>query len=103
MRSAILPLFRTFMKRGNGAGDAAALEAARDGTIALFGLVDRHLAQHAYMAGDAFSMGDIPLGVWAYRYTLLVPDGPDFPSLARWRRLLEERPAYREHVMLPPE
>ena len=36
------------------------------------------------MAGDAFSYGDIPVGVMIRRYMELVPERPKMANLERW-------------------
>jgi len=67
----------------------------------LLGIVDRHLADNAYMAGEQFSMGDIPLGSLAYRYFNMEIARPSLPYLEAWYERLTERPAYQQNVMLP--
>lgn len=67
----------------------------------LAGLLDRHLAQSDYMAGDTLSIGDISLGCVMYRYFNLEIERPDVPHLEAWYARLCERPAYRKHVMIP--
>jgi glutathione S-transferase len=65
-------------------------------------ILDRHLERHAYVAGDAFTMGDIPVGATAHRW--LEMHGIERPALAAvhaWRARLEERPGFRAHVQLP--
>jgi glutathione S-transferase len=43
-------------------------------------------------------MGDIPVGVMAYRFRQLCPERPSMPHLERWYAAIEKRPAFREHV-----
>ena len=62
-------------------------------------LLDAHLADRAYVAGDAFTMGDIPLGCVTYRYFNVEAERPSLPNLESWYARLGERPAYRKHVM----
>ena len=47
-------------------------------------------------------MGDIPLGTTVHRW-LELPEltRPPLPALEKWHARLAERPAFREHVMLP--
>jgi glutathione S-transferase len=66
-----------------------------------FGIVDRELEHKAYMAGSSFSMGDIPLGVTAFRWYNLPVQRPAHPNLERWFQRVCERPAFREHCMAP--
>jgi glutathione S-transferase len=50
------------------------------------------------VAGGSFSIGDIPVGIMAYRYWQLVPQRPDLPNLKRWYDQIDKRPAFQEHV-----
>ena len=65
-------------------------------------MLDAQLARTAYAAGDAFSMGDIPVGVMAYRFRQLCPDRPNMPHLERWYASLQQRKAFKEHVEAIP-
>ena len=64
-------------------------------------ILDRHLAGRDYVTGDAFSMGDIPLGTYAWRWFSIDIERPSLPGLEAWYHRLGEREAYRTHVMLP--
>jgi glutathione S-transferase len=81
--------------------DAAAIEAARQRTQEAWGLLDHHLAQRRHVGGDDFTMGDIPLGAFCYRWYALPIERPRLPGLRAWYERLCERPAFQERVMLP--
>ncbi len=81
--------------------DGPAIARALARTAELFGLLDRVLAATPYLAGDSFSLADIPAGTCLYRYHELDIERPRLPNLAAWYERLQERPAYRRHVMLP--
>ena len=49
--------------------DLAAIETSKAKTTAAIKMLDAQLGRTAYVAGDAFSMGDIPVGVFSYRFT----------------------------------
>ena len=49
-----------------------------------------------------FSMGDIPVGVMAYRFRQLCPDRPKLPHLERWYASLQQRKAFKDHVEAIP-
>jgi glutathione S-transferase len=66
-----------------------------------YGLLDRHLAHQPYLAGDRFTIADIPAGTTLYRYLGLDLDRPSLPNVDAWYRRLMEQSAYREHVMVP--
>ncbi|HEX7231512.1 MAG TPA: glutathione S-transferase, partial [Candidatus Binatia bacterium] len=47
------------------------------------------------------SLGDIPLGVWAYRWFNLPIERPDQPNVRRWYEQLRQRKAYQSYIMIP--
>ena len=66
-----------------------------------FELLDRMLAKRSFLLGDDLSLADIPIGTSLYRYFELDIAHPDVPNVRGWYQRLQERPAYREHVMIP--
>lgn len=64
-------------------------------------ILNTHLAVNPYVAGDAFTMADIPLGAAAYRYFNLAIERPELPNLGAWYARLCERPAFQQHAMIP--
>lgn len=67
----------------------------------LFRILDRHLEGQPFVAGDTLTIGDIAAGAQLYRYFELEIDRPDLPNVEAWYARLKDRPAYREHVMVP--
>ena len=78
--------------------DHAAIAAAKAKSIAAAKILDAALARNTYLAGNSFCMGDIPMGVFMYRFRALMPDRPPMPNLERWYEAIEKRPAFQEHV-----
>lgn len=70
-------------------------------TTILFRLLDRHLAGRDFVAGKTLTFGDIPAGAQLYRYFTLEIDRPELPHVEAWYARLQEREAYRTHVMVP--
>lgn len=68
---------------------------------AAVGALDAWLRERPFVAGDAFTMADIPAGVLVYRYFELDVARPAAPAVEGWRARLAERAPYREHVMRP--
>lgn len=81
--------------------DSTAIEEARVRTEAFWRILDTHLAGRAFVTGDTFTMGDIPIGAFAYRWLALPIERPALPGLQAWYERLAARPAYRKNVMLP--
>lgn len=63
--------------------------------------LDKHLAKHAFVGGSEFSMGDIPVGTFTYRYMEMEIERPSLPNVERWYQTLTKRSAYNKHVMIP--
>lgn len=64
-------------------------------------VLDAQLAKTPYVAGDHFSAGDIPAGVFAWRRYELPIQRNALPNLDAWYARLKERPAYKKIVMTP--
>ncbi len=90
-RDAFLQLIRTPAAQRDDALIAQSVAA----TMPLLQQIDRHLADNRYMAGENFSMGDIPLGCEMHRWfgLPLAHDLAATPHLHRWFDALRERPA----------
>ena len=73
--------------------DARLVEQSIAATEPLFEVLDRHLADRAYMAGAQFTMADIPLGCEAHRWFNLPRARPTWPNVERWYAALRRRPA----------
>lgn len=81
--------------------DLAAIETARQSCAEAWEIVDSRLAQSDYLAGNRFSMGDIPLGAAVYRWFTLEIERPSFPHLEEWYQRLCLREGFNQYVMLP--
>ena len=79
------------------------VDAAVANLKTIWGRLDHHLRDRRFVAGDALTMGDIPVGAMCYRYHALGVDRAPLANLQAWYERLQSRPAFREHVMLPLE
>jgi glutathione S-transferase len=66
-----------------------------------FRVLDRALKGKKYVAGDSFTMGDIPAGAALYRYKAMELNHPPMPDLDAYYKRLQERPVYRADIMIP--
>jgi glutathione S-transferase len=85
-------------KRNWPAIRAALARCARD-----FEKLDRLLEGRPFLLGDALTLADIAAGTSLYRYFELEIERPALLQVERWYRSLQQRAAYREHVMIPFE
>ncbi|MDF1721694.1 MAG: glutathione S-transferase family protein [Minwuia sp.] len=78
-----------------------AINAATGRVNDQMGILDAQLQSSEWVAGKAMSMGDLAVGALVYRWSELPIDRPDLPAVAAYYARLSERPAYRQHVMIP--
>jgi len=97
--TAIRPVFLGLqVKMAPFKDDAAGIEAGIKDWGRQMGLLDAHLAQSgSYVAGSAFSVADICVGLIANRWFGIAFDKPQFKAIAAYYDRLAERPAYRAH------
>ncbi len=105
-QTALQPAFLTgvfwgYYRTPEARRDTAAIERAIAATHAGLAQLDRVLADRPYLGGDALGLADIPAGTTLYRYFELDIPHPPMTHLQAWYERLQERPAYREHVMVP--
>jgi glutathione S-transferase len=97
----ITPLFWQLIRTAPDKQDAARIESARQGCIRSFTLLDAHLARRDFVAGKELSMGDIPVGVAAYRWMNFKIQRPPLKNLEAWYQRLTQREPYKKHIMNP--
>ncbi len=94
------PVFWRVVRTPEARHDKPAIRAAVDRLERELATADAVLATRPYLAGDALSLADIPLGHVLYRYFDIDIARRDLPDLAAYYRRLTERAAYRETVMV---
>jgi glutathione S-transferase len=94
---AITPVFWGLIRTPPEKRDQTAIDAGKAKTTAAAQIMDEQLGKTRFMAGDAFSYGDIPVGVMIRRYMELVPERPKMANLERWFGEISARPAFKEH------
>jgi glutathione S-transferase len=80
-----------------------AIRAALARCAGHFGKLNRLLEGRSFLLGDALTLADIAAGTSLYRYFELEIERPQLAELERWYRTLQQRPAFRNHVMIPFE
>ena len=99
---AITPAFWGLIRTPPEKRDTAAIAAAQSKTTEAMKILDAQLGRTDFVAGDAFTMGDIPVGVMTYRYWQLVPERPQLPHLQVWYAALQKRAPFRNMVEAIP-
>src|SRR3989442_525159 len=54
-----------------------------------------------FLAGHSLSLDDVTAGTSLYRYFELEIERPQLTQVERWYRSLQEREAFRTHIMIP--
>ena len=102
MGPAITTVFWGMIRTSPAERNHKAIDEGKVKTTAAVKILDEQLARTPYAAGEAFSMGDIPIAIISYRYRELVSERPAFPSFERWYAAIAARPAFKEHVSSIP-
>lgn len=101
MGPAMVPLFLGLIRTPEEKRDRAAIQNALQKATKTWQILDENLAKNRYLAGNDFTIGDIPLGVWAYRWYTLPIQRPDLKNVKSWYDRLCQRPPYKTHIMIP--
>lgn len=80
--------------------DMAVVEHARVEAEKRLAILDAHLATHPFVAGAAFTMGDIPLGCSVDRWYKLPIARAAHPNVERWYQALRGRSGAQQVVGL---
>lgn len=94
-------LFINLIRRAPEERDQQAMARSVETVNTLILLMEDALAHSAWLSGDIFGIGDIPMGAYAHSYFSLVPDRPALPNTERWYEALKQRPGYARSVMIP--
>ena len=97
---AMRPVFWALTRPGLVDIDQERVKANRDEAERMLAMVDRYLGETNYLAGDAFSIYDIPLGVQAYRWFNLDIERAKLDNLDAWYGRLKARPAFQDHIAI---
>jgi glutathione S-transferase len=95
---AITPVFWGLIRTPPEKRDMAAIQTGIEKTTAAMQMLEARLAKSQYVAGDAFSYGDIPVGCVCFRFRQLVPDRPPMPNMERWYTAISARKAFHYGV-----
>lgn len=97
---AWIAVFWLFVRTPPELHDRKAIAAACAKTVSALRILDTHLADRDYLAGNQLSYADIAAGVALYRWFTMEIDRPAMPGVENWYRRLEQRPAFRDTVMV---
>ena len=97
----LIGVFWGFFRTPEDKRNWPAIRSALARCVVDFEKLERLLEGRSFLLGEELSLADITAGTSLYRYFELEIDRPHLPLVERWYRTLRQRPAYREHVMIP--
>jgi glutathione S-transferase len=100
-QNAFRPVFWGLVRTPPEKRDMSAIEDGRKRCAELLAIPEQGFAGKAYLAGETFTMGDIPLGCHVQLWMRLPIERPQHPNLAAWFNRLCARPAFRKIVDIP--
>jgi glutathione S-transferase len=63
--------------------------------------LNKHLASRLYVAGDSFTMGDIPCATGLYRYLSMGLNIEQPNHILKWYKRLSSRESFQQCIMVP--
>lgn len=93
--------FRMLIRMPAEQRDMAAIEACIAPTEARMAILDAHLAEHPYLAGDHFTMADIAVGASVHRWLNIPVKRKEWKNVRHWYEGLVARPASKQVLTLP--
>jgi GST-like protein len=74
----------------------------RNETLRLYGVLDRRLADHTFVAGDEYTIADMAIYPWTARHEWHQAPLDDFTHVKRWYDQLGQRTAIQKGMDTPP-
>jgi len=98
---ALTPVFWGLIRTPAEKRNTASIEADAEKVGQAFQVLEQSLEGRDHVAGKPFTMGDIPLGTFVYRWYALAVKRPRLPRVEAYYQRLQQRASYKKHVMLP--
>ncbi|MBL6600787.1 MAG: glutathione S-transferase family protein [Alphaproteobacteria bacterium] len=93
------PIFWNLVRTPEPDRDMKLVESSKTAMVGLGKIIDDALNGRAFLAGDGFTMADIPAAIQIYRWVALVEDRPSLPNLEAWYDRLCQREAFKTNVL----
>jgi glutathione S-transferase len=87
--------------RSPGSRTPEQIAASQTKSRAAMQILDHHLADNTFLAGDRLSFGDIVLGSSVHRWLHMPVERQSTPHASRWYEMLAARPATEKAFLLP--
>jgi glutathione S-transferase len=99
----VTPLFMGYVRTPPEKRDLAALERARTNAIPTWQIAESWFEHQnwPYLAGQEFTIADIPAAIFARRWFAFPIDRPAMPRLEAWYERVRVRPGFVQHIAVP--
>ena len=67
----------------------------------LYGVMNKKLGNHQFVAGKSYSIADISIWPWVARFDWQEVDLNEFPNVVRWYKEMADRPAVQKGWLVP--
>ena len=95
------PLFIALIRTAANKRDASVVSKSEALSLSAVRILDQRLKDRVFLAGDSFTMGDIPAAATVHRWYSLDIDHPELPNVRGWYDLMRARTAFQQIVMTP--
>ncbi len=89
--------FLALVRRNPAFDDARQIEASKADWARMVGILDAVLSRQSHVAGDGFTLADIPIGLSVNRWFMTPMDKPAFPAVSAYYDRLSGRPGFITH------
>ena len=93
------PIFWNLVRTPEPDRDMKLVESSKTAMEGLAKIMDDALTDRAFLAGDSFTMADIPAAIQIYRWVALVDNRPSVPNLEAWYDRLCQRDPFKTNVL----
>jgi len=97
----VRPLLVQLVRTPEANRDRGVIERSHAAAIDAVQILERELGKSAYVAGDDFTFGDLPIAAAAQRWFNLPIARPSTPRVEAWYAKIRERPGFKRWVDLP--
>lgn len=101
LQRSFMDVFWGYYRTPEADRDPVFVKSAIDRTNKDFELLDGQMAGRGYLLGEDLTLADIPAATTLYRYYEMDISRPSLPNIEAWYARLQDRQAYRDHVMVP--
>lgn len=95
-----IDLFWDYYRTPENERDYSKISASQQRCALHFSKLNQHLNKHSYIAGNSFTMGDIPCATSLYRYFSMGLNVEQPEHVITWYKRLSERKAFQKCIMV---